>query len=70
MMCTSFWVGLFSVIFLKFSPTMTYIVSDTEEASLLQLIYALLFDAFSVVGFVWFVYILQSFFEDKLTREL
>jgi len=72
MMCTSFWVGLFSVIFLKFSPSLTYIISEPniDDISPFQIIYSILFDSFSVVGFVWFVYLIQCLIEDNLKREL
>jgi hypothetical protein len=69
MMCTSFWVGLLSVILLKFSPTVNLLILD-ENPTNLQFIFGVLFDAFSVVAFVWFTYIIQTFFEDRLKTEL
>lgn len=69
MMCTSFWVGLLTVLILNVSPTL-YMLTNTAEMSLFRVVYMLLFDAFSVVGFVWVTYIIQCFIEDNLKREL
>ena len=72
MMCTSFWVGLISVTFLKYSPTMNLLLFDEsiEDVSFLRLIFILFFDAFSVVAFVWFTYLVQCLIEDHLKKEL
>lgn len=72
MMCTSFWVGLFSVCCLKYSPTLELLFIDESvtDFSFLRLIYSLFFDACSVVAFVWLTYLGQCFIEDHLKREL
>ena len=72
MMCTSFWVGLISVTFLKYSPTMNTLLLDesVEDVSFLRLMFMLFFDACSVVAFVWMTYLVQCFIEDHLKREL
>jgi len=69
MMCTGFWVGLFSVLLLGYSPTNNLLI-QLENPGNIRFIYSILFDAFSVVSFVWLLYIIQSLFEDNLKREL
>lgn len=71
MMCTSFWVGLLSVLVLRVSPTFSIMSnSNTSTMGSFQLLYTILFDAFSVVAFVWLTYMIQCLIEDNLKREL
>lgn len=66
MMCTSFWVGIFVVISLGFSPVLMYLVADVCRVGL----FAIFFDAFSVVGMTWLIHTIQIYFESKSGVEL
>lgn len=71
MMCTSFWVGLLSVMVLKVSPTFSILADQSSgNMNVFRLLFTVLFDAFSVVAFVWMTYMLQCLIEDNLKREL
>lgn len=71
MMCTSFWVGLMSVLILNISPTFSFMAEKTtNDMNFLKLLFVVLFDAFSVVAFVWMTYMVQCLIEDNLKREL
>jgi hypothetical protein len=71
MMCTSFWVGLLSVIILRVSPTFSILADKNScDMNVYRLLFTVLFDAFSVVAFVWMTYMVQCLIEDNLKREL
>lgn len=66
MMCTSFWVGLFVVILLGFSPVLLYLVADVYRVGL----FVVFFDSCSVVGVTWLIHTIQIYFENKSGVEL
>lgn len=71
MMCTSFWVGLISVLILGISPTFSILADQkSSDMNFFRLLFTVLFDAFSVVAFVWMTYMVQCLIEDNLKREL
>jgi hypothetical protein len=67
MMCFGFWVGLFVVPVLSFSPTA--ILFGKINLDLLQRIIFTIFDAAFISGIVYYINIIELYIESKLPNE-
>lgn len=67
MMCFGFWVGLFVVPVLGFSPTV--ILFGKINLSLLDKILFTIFDAAFISGVVYYINIIELYIESKLPDE-
>jgi hypothetical protein len=67
MMCFGFWVGLFVVPVLSFSPTA--ILFGEINLDLLQRIIFTIFDAAFISGIVYYINIIELYIESKLPNE-
>ena len=76
MMCTSFWVGLLSILIMEYSPTLVFMHQGNELFTIIndmtkfQFVYHIIFDCASVVGVTWLLHSLQLYLENKSGVEL